>query len=150
VSLLVFVFVLSFWLFYGVHLLEENNRIKYSDIVQFALYLTDTLLFVHYLAIVLIELRHLSPVYYVKVLRSPDGQSSSFCLGELSIQRAASEVLQRYYVEFPIYNPYLDFLPGSKREKKAKHKIYEVDSVSTNGNMNVRFVYSVEPLIFSL
>jgi len=136
VSLLVFVFVLSFWLFYAVHLLEERNRIKYSDIVQFSLYLTDTLLFVHYLAIVLIELRHLSPVYYVKVLRSPDGLSTSFCLGELSIQRAASEVLQRYYVEFPIYNPYLDFLPGSRREKKAKHKIYDVDSVSTNGNMN--------------
>ena len=67
VSLLVLVFIVSFWLFYGVHLIEDSNKIKYSDIVQFALSLIDALLFVHYLAIVLIELRHMSPSYYVKV-----------------------------------------------------------------------------------
>ena len=68
VSTLIFVFLLSFWLFYGVHLLEEKNRsLQYSDIVQFALSLIDALLFVHYLAILLLEMRHLSPQYAVKV-----------------------------------------------------------------------------------
>ena len=95
VSLLVLVFVISFWLFYGVHLLEQRNKIKYKDIVQFALSLIDALLFVHYLAIILIELRHVSPQYYIKVLRSPDGQSSSYAIGELSIQRAAAYVLEK-------------------------------------------------------
>ena len=67
VSVLVLVFLISFWLFYGVHLLEEKNRIKYKDIVQFSLSLIDALLFIHYLAIILLELRHLTPQFYVKV-----------------------------------------------------------------------------------
>lgn len=70
VSLLVFVFLLSFWLFYGVHLLEDQTKIKYKDIVQFALSLVDALLFVHYLAVLLLELRHRSAQYCVKVLHS--------------------------------------------------------------------------------
>ena len=46
-------------MFYGVHLLEDRTKIAYKDIVQFALSLIDALLFVHYLAILLLELRHL-------------------------------------------------------------------------------------------
>ena len=134
VSLLVFVFVVSFWLFYGVHLLEDSNKIKYADIVQFALSLIDALLFVHYLAILLLELRHLAPAYYVKVVRSPDGQSASYSLGELSIQRAAAHILEKYYVDFPIYNPYLDLLPGSRGKKG--YKVYDVDGVGS-GAINV-------------
>ena len=140
VSLLVFVFIVSFWLFYGVHLLEEANKIKYKDIVQFALSLIDALLFDHYIAIILIEPRHLTPVYYVKVVRSPDGQSASYSLGELSIQRAAAQILEKYYVDFPIYNPYLDMVPGS-RSKKA-YKVYDVDGVS-NGAINVSMTETI-------
>ena len=134
VSLLVLVFLVSFWLFYGVHLLEDSNKIKYADIVQFALSLIDALLFVHYLAVILLELRHLTPAYYVKVVRSPDGQSRSYSLGELSIQRAAAQILENYYTDFPIYNPFLDLLPGS-RSKKG-YKVYDVDGVG-NGAINV-------------
>lgn len=134
VSLLVLVFLISFWLFYGVHLLEDSNKIKYGDIVQFALSLIDALLFVHYLAVILLELRHASPAYYVKVVRSPDGQSRSYSLGELSIQRAAAQILENYYTDFPIYNPYLDLLPGSRGKKG--YKVYDVDGVG-NGAINV-------------
>ena len=134
VSLLVLVFLVSFWLFYGVHLLEDSNKIKYGDIVQFALSLIDALLFVHYLAVILLELRHASPAYYVKVVRSPDGQSRSYALGELSIQRAAAQILENYYTDFPIYNPYLDLLPGSRGKKG--YKVYDVDGVG-NGAINV-------------
>lgn len=134
VSLLIFVFIVSFWLFYGVHLLEERNKIYYKDIVQFALSLIDALLFVHYLAIILIELRHLRVQYYVKVVRSPDGQSQSYTLGDLSIQRAAAHVLEKYYVDFPIYNPYLEIIPGTRSRKG--YKVYEVDGLG-NGNINV-------------
>ena len=134
VSLLVLVFLVSFWLFYGVHLLEDSNKIKYGDIVQFALSLIDALLFVHYLAVILLELRHASPAFYVKVVRSPDGQSRSYALGELSIQRAAAQILENYYTDFPIYNPYLDLLPGSRGKKG--YKVYDVDGVG-NGAINV-------------
>ena len=46
--------------------------------------------------------------FYVKVIRSPDGESRSYALGNLSIQRAASHVLDKYYTDFPIFNPYLE------------------------------------------
>merc|ERR1719245_1286614 len=134
VSLLVLIFIVSFWLFYGVHLLEDSSKIRYADIVQFALSLIDALLFVHYLAIILIELRHWLPSYYVKVVRSPDGQSASYSLGDLSIQRAAAQILEKYYVDFPIYNPYLDLVPGSRTGKKG-YKVYDVDGVG-NGAIN--------------
>ena len=39
----------------------------YPGLVQFALSLTDSLLFVHYLALILIELRHRRSQHYVKV-----------------------------------------------------------------------------------
>ena len=134
VSLLILVFIVSFWLFYGVHLMEERSKIEYKDIVQFALSLIDALLFVHYLAIILIELRHLRVQYYVKVIRSPDGQSQSYTLGDLSIQRAAAHVLEKYYVDFPIYNPYLEVLPGARNKKG--YKVYDMDGLE-NGHINV-------------
>jgi vang-like len=135
ISLLILVFILTFWLFYGVHLLEERSKIEYKDIVQYALSLIDALLFVHYLAIILIELRHNSAQFYVKVVRSPDGQSASYTLGEFSIQRAAASILEKYYVDFPIYNPYLDTVPAASRNKKA-FKLYDVDGMP-NGAINV-------------
>lgn len=138
VSLLILVFVVSYWLFYGVHLLEDRNNIHYKDIVQFALSLIDALLFVHYLAILLIELRQMKPQYYVKVVRSPDGHSTSYTIGDLSIQRAAVNILEKYYVDFPIYNPYLEVLPGAR--SKTGYKVYEVDQMG-NGNVNVSKSY---------
>jgi len=137
VSALIFVFVLSFWLFYGVHLLEERSKIAYKDIVQFALSLIDALLFVHYLAILLLELRHLAPQYCVKVVRSPDGQSATFPLGHLSVQRAAAHVLERYYVEFPVYNPYLETLPGTRGRKGTSYKVYDIEGGAQDGNSTV-------------
>lgn len=79
----------------------------------------------------LLELRDRQPVYYIKVVRSPDGESQSFTIGQLSIQRAAIWVLQQYYTRFSIYNPYLERIPMSKSAKKAisSFKFYEVDGV---------------------
>lgn len=121
--------------------------------------LADTLLFIHYVAVLLMEIRHLQPTYYLKVcnfhvtyvimisdlicltyvlcimlqiVRSPDGESKSYTVGQLSIQRAAVWVLQKYYSEFSIYNPYLDRLPVSKSgRKQSSFKFYEVDGGAT-------------------
>merc|ERR1711910_205472 len=60
--------------------------------------------FLLYLALLLLELRHTGqPQYLVKVVRSPDGESRSFPMGKLSIQRAAGHILEQYYTQFPIY-----------------------------------------------
>ena len=129
VTLLLFVFLLSFWLFYSVRLVEQRRRIQYPDIVKYATSLLDSLLFLHYLALLLLELRHSGqPQYLVKVVRSPDGESRSFPLGKLSIQRAAAHILEQYYTQFPIYNPYLDQIPG-KNKKQDNYKYYDVDGM---------------------
>ncbi|XP_071454867.1 vang-like protein 2 [Hetaerina americana] len=157
------VLTFAFWLFYIVHLTEAAGtasvaaargtngvgKIQYAGLVAYASTLTDTLLFVHYLAVVLIEIRHLQPTYYIKVVRSPDGESRSYAIGELSIQSAAAWILDRYYTEFPIYNPYLERLPASKSrgskggassmvsggEGGAALKFYDVDGSLANASI---------------
>ena len=129
VTLLLFVFLLSFWLFYGVRIVEQRRKIQYGDIVKYATSLLDSLLFLHYLALLLLELRHAGqPQYMIKVVRSPDGESRSFPMGKLSIQRAAAHILELYYTHFPIYNPYLEQIP-SKNKKMDNYKYYDVDGM---------------------
>ena len=45
--------------------------------------LVDSLLFLHYLAIVLLEIRQLQPCYSVCVIRSTDGETRHYNLGRL-------------------------------------------------------------------
>lgn len=98
---LVFIVTFAFWLFYGVRILERRNE-DYYNIVVFAASLVDALLFVHYLGVILLELRHLQVRYSVKVVRSPDGQAQVYRLGEMSIQRAAVVILQNYMSDFEV------------------------------------------------
>lgn len=140
VMLLVLISTFAYWLFYIVQVTEGTKAIvegseasDYKSLVSYATNFADTLLFIHYVGVVLMELRHLQPSYYIKVVRSPDGESRSYAIGQLSIQRAAVWVLQHYYTDFPIYNPYLERLPISKSQKKtpiSSFKYYEVDGVN--------------------
>ncbi|XP_039480366.1 vang-like protein 2-B isoform X3 [Drosophila santomea] len=114
-----------------------GDAVDYKSLVGYATNFVDTLLFIHYVAVVLLELRHQQPSYYIKIIRSPDGVSRSYMLGQLSIQRAAVWVLQHYYVDFPIFNPYLERIPisvsKSQRNKISNSfKYYEVDGVSNS------------------
>ncbi|KAJ8246693.1 hypothetical protein GJAV_G00254350 [Gymnothorax javanicus] len=132
-AVLVLLLLLSYWLFYGVRILDTQDR-NYQGIVQYAVSLVDSLLFVHYLAIVLLELRHLQPCFSVCVTRSTDGETRHYNLGQLSIQRAALSILEKYYRDFPVHNPAL--LTAAK-SRAAKHlaglKVYNVDGSGSNG-----------------
>lgn len=57
-------------------------------IVTFALSLVDALLFVHYTAILLLEIRQTTPRYYLHVIRSPDGISKGYAIGAVSFHFA--------------------------------------------------------------
>ncbi|XP_064832538.1 vang-like protein 1 [Oncorhynchus masou masou] len=126
-AMLTLLLTISYWLFYGVRILDSQDE-DYQGIVQFAVSLVDSLLFVHYLAIVLLELRQLQPCYSLCVIRSTDGETRYYNLGQLSIQRAALSLLEFYYRDFPLHNPAL--LSASKH-RAAKHlaglKVYTVD-----------------------
>uniref|UniRef100_A0A3B4AME1 Vang-like protein n=1 Tax=Periophthalmus magnuspinnatus TaxID=409849 RepID=A0A3B4AME1_9GOBI len=126
-AVLVLLFVVSYWLFYGVRILDTQDE-NYQGIVQYAVSLVDALLFIHYLAIVLLELRQLQPYFSLTVTRSTDGETHHYNLGQLSIQRAALAIIEHYYCDFPVHNPAL--LSASK-SRAAKHlaglKVYNVD-----------------------
>ncbi|XP_050293489.1 vang-like protein 2 [Anthonomus grandis grandis] len=138
VMLFVLICLFAYWLFYIVQVTETaraattpEETVDYKALVAYASNLTDTLLFIHYLAVVLVEIRHLQPFYYIKVVRSPDGASKAYGIGQLSIQRAAVWVLEKYYTEFPIYNPYLERIPVSKsRKTSTSFKFYDVDGTN--------------------
>ncbi|XP_019898019.1 vang-like protein 1 isoform X3 [Esox lucius] len=131
-AVLVLLFVISYWLFYGVRILDSQDE-NYQGIVQYAVSLVDALLFIHYLAIVLLELRQLQPAFSVCVTRATDGETRHYNLGQLSIQRAALAIIENYYRDFPVHNPAL--LTASK-SRAAKHlaglKVYNVDGPGNN------------------
>ncbi|NXJ72969.1 VNG2A protein, partial [Rostratula benghalensis] len=79
---LVFLLVVSYWLFYGVRILDSRDR-NYQGVVQYAVSLVDALLFVHYLAVVMLELRQLQPQFTLKAVRSADGASRFYNVGHL-------------------------------------------------------------------
>uniref|UniRef100_A0A8C9JVK0 Vang-like protein 2 n=1 Tax=Panthera tigris altaica TaxID=74533 RepID=A0A8C9JVK0_PANTA len=120
---LVFLLVVSYWLFYGVRILDARER-SYQGVVQFAVSLVDALLFVHYLAVVLLERRQLQPQF--KLSLSPP----------LSlIQRVAVWILEKYYHDFPVYNPALLNLPKSVLAKKVSgFKVYSLGEENSTNN----------------
>ncbi|KAK5618908.1 Vang-like protein 2 [Crenichthys baileyi] len=131
---LVFLFVASYWLFYGVRVLEPQET-DYRGIVGYAASLVDALLFIQYLALVLLEVRHLQPAFCLKVMRTADGVSRFYNVGHLSIQRAGVWVLDQYYRDFPVYNPALINLPKSILTKKmSSFKVYNLEEENTNNS----------------
>ncbi|XP_038148624.1 vang-like protein 2 isoform X2 [Cyprinodon tularosa] len=131
---LVFLFVASYWLFYGVRVLEPRET-DYRGIVGYAASLVDALLFIQYLALVLLEVRHLRPAFCLKVVRTTDGVSRFYNVGHLSIQRAAVWILDQYYSDFPVYNSALLNLPKSILTKKiSSFKVYNLEEENTNNS----------------
>ena len=132
VLFLVFVLCFAFWLFYGVKIMHEKFPLYYN-IVQFAVHLVDALLFIHYIAIILLIIRQLQPQFVISVVRSPDGESKTYSIGNLSIQRAAVWILEQYYKDFQVYNPYLENVM-KKPAKVSGLKFYDVDGGQQTNN----------------
>ncbi|RVE61066.1 hypothetical protein OJAV_G00166890 [Oryzias javanicus] len=101
---LVFLFVASYWLFYGVRVLEPRER-DYRGIVEYAASLVDALLFIQYLALVLLEVRHLQPAFCLKVVRSADGASKFYNVGHLSrLSNLPKSILSKKMTGFKVYS----------------------------------------------
>ena len=93
--------------------------------------------------------------FHFQVVRSPDGESRGFPIGSISVQQAASTVLDKYYTTFPIYNPYLDRLigggvtglrnrgkPGGPVGPGGTVKVYELDGPNgTAINVSLSFPF---------
>jgi vang-like len=136
--LLAFIAAFTFWLFYWVRA-EEDGELSMVGATAFAGGLADALLALHYLGVLLTEIRHISPQFQISVVRSPDGVSKQWTIGGLSIQRTAVWVLQHYYCEFPSYNPHLDRLPPLRKRRPSigngnapSFKFYDLDGISSS------------------
>lgn len=114
-----FLLTSAYWLFFLFRVYDKRYNdfeIKYVTIVQFATSMLESLILLHYLAVVLLELRRRKKVYCLKVVRSPDGASQYFSCGALSIQQCAQYVIEKYSKNFKQYGPYSEHLIGLEDE----------------------------------
>ncbi len=135
VVLLLFIVTFSFWLFYGVRIIQANVR-DYFKILQFTVSYVDVLLFVFIVSVFVLELRQLKPQYVVKIVRSPDGEQSEYNIGDMSIQRAAVWLLEQYYKDFVVFNPWLESVYKKSRQNQLTQ--IEQQNERTYGNNSMR------------
>lgn len=113
--LLLSLFLVSYWLFYVVRILGQQER-NLLSVVQYTVSLVDAFIFIHYLAVLLLEIRQLQPFYILRVVRSSDGEARCYTIGNVSLQRAALFVLENYYKDFPV----VTVRPVSGKTKKPE------------------------------
>ena len=104
---------LAYWLFFIFRLFDKrfnDFELQYVTIVHFASSMLESLILLHYLAVILLHLRQQKKTYCIKVIRSPDGASQYYSCGALSIQRCAQFVLDKYHRDFKHFGPYADHL----------------------------------------
>ncbi|ESN99675.1 hypothetical protein HELRODRAFT_195129 [Helobdella robusta] len=140
-----FLLTFSFWLFYGIRLFQKPD-VTYLGIISFTTSHIDSLLFVHYLSVIILEINHLQCRFAVKIVRSPDGHSKTYTVGKMRIQNLAQWCLDKYYTDFQSYNPYLEISSIKKNSTSSgpptAFKLYNLDGAPTgeseggNGNNN--------------
>lgn len=124
---LVYATIICFWLFYAIRMLGKKEP-SHHNIVTFAASFLDAMLFLHYMALILMWIRQQEKVYTVSIIRNVDGMRKYYNIGQSSIQKAAVFCLERYYIDFTEYNPYMP-RPQSRTKinKLAGLKIYDLD-----------------------
>lgn len=125
---LVYIAIIFFWLFYAFRVMGKK-QVSHQQIVTFSTSFLDAMLFLHYLALLLMWLRHDEKVFTVSVVRNVDGMRRFYNVGQNSIQKTAQHVLERYYVDFTEYNPYTP-RPSSRSKinnKLSGLKLYDLD-----------------------
>lgn len=134
----VYMVIICFWLFYAFKIIGQQG-ILHENIVSFATSFIDSMLFLHYLGIVLMWLRHQDKVFAISVVRNVDGMERFYNFGQNSIQKTAVYILERYYVDFTEYNPYMPRpKPRNRLNKLAGLKLYDLDGKKegTNGHLS--------------
>ena len=128
---LLLIMTFSFWLFYGVRIID-NKLQDYHKILQFAASYVDVLLIMFVISVFIIEMRHLRPQYVVRIVRSPDGQQNEYLIGKMSIQRAALWILEQYYKDFNVYNPWLE-----NAHRKKGGQLLQLEQANEKPNRSV-------------
>ncbi|CBY38497.1 unnamed protein product [Oikopleura dioica] len=110
-----------------------SSQLRYLDAITLHSCYVDVLLFLHYLGLVILYIRCKHTVYLLEVIRSTDGEVRYYNAGANSIQATAAYVLQKYYRDFPLYNPALQYRSKSTyRVRSSSFKVYNIDEQGEN------------------
>lgn len=123
--LLLTLLTFSYWLFYAVRIVEARTP-DYYEILNFTGTYVDIFLFIFIISVFALELRPLKCEYVVRIVRSPDGATREYNLGGLSIQRAAVCLLEHYYKDFTVYNPWLE-----NNQRKRGTQLLKMEQVAS-------------------
>lgn len=134
---LAYIIIICFWLFFALKILDTENP-KQEDVINYALSFLDSMLFLHYLSVVLLWLRKQEVIYTISVIRNTDGMRRYYNLGQNSIQNIAVHALEKYYIDFTEYNPYMPRPKSNPASLKlAGLKIYDIDTGAGNADKNM-------------
>ncbi len=131
----------SYWLFYGVRIIDARQP-DYYKILQFTVTYVDVLLFIYIISVFIMEIRQLQPHYVVRIMRSPDGIQREYTIGKMSIQRAAVWLLEEYYKDFPVFNPWLE--NAHKRRINIDAALKSINETGSKSNGNGLKYYNID------
>ena len=131
---------LIYWLFYCVKVLNKR-QVGLKSAILFAQNATETLFYIHVLAILVIELRligcHIGAEkqFLVEMIRAGDGEQFFYNLNQLTIQEAAFLLLQNYYRDFPLQNLAALSVPSNKKKSLENLSNNNLNPLSGLANM---------------
>ncbi|CAF3503361.1 unnamed protein product [Adineta steineri] len=124
------IIIFTYWLYYLFKLLPLYVE-KYNQILSMTSTYEDLLLFLLILMIIILEIKWLYPKWIVKIVRSPDGQTRQYSIGSMSIQEASIYLLEQYYKDFPVFNPWLE---NAHQTQAKQHGAFSVKSNGSQSN----------------
>jgi vang-like len=128
--LILFSLILAYWFYYIFKLLQPKLE-KYERILSMTSTYEDLLLFILIISVLILEIKWLYPKWIVKVVRSPDGQTRQYTIGSMSIQEASVYLLEQYYKDFPVFNPWLE---NAQQAQAKRHGAFSTKSVGSQSN----------------
>ncbi|EDV28441.1 uncharacterized protein TRIADDRAFT_51353 [Trichoplax adhaerens] len=129
---LVLMVTICYWIYYVVAVIIPKSS-DYASIVDLAVSLVDIFLFLHYISLILLEIRQQRnhTQFILKVVRDPDGQQQYYHLHRTSIQLAALTILQYYYRDFTAYNSAMEkMLERYVGRSQTALTLYDIDGRS--------------------
>lgn len=132
VNALTFSITAVYWIFYSYKVLHWDNY-SYPPIVEYSSQYVNILIFLHYLAILLLYLKSKQDIFLLEVVRTTDGFHKFYNIGDISIQEAAAQILEQYYLDFPLYNPALQKTSKTRVKAMANFKNYDIDGPNNDG-----------------
>ncbi|UJR23255.1 hypothetical protein I4U23_026275 [Adineta vaga] len=127
----VLLFVLIVYWFYYIFKILQPKFDSYERVLTLTSTYEDLLLFILILSILIVEVKWLYPKWIVKVVRSPDGQTRQYTIGSMSIQEASVYLIEQYYKDFPVFNPWLE---NAQQTQGKRHGAYSAKSTGSQSN----------------